>query len=351
MARMLVVSKDNGDTKMLLPIAQEAMRKHEVIVFAEGVGVLHYPAAGIIPFFSDVPTPDPKTSFNVEEIFRYLNPQIVLAGFPGPTNLSRAIAIAANARNTPVVGVEDYWGGVKRNPEIKYALVLTIDDYAADIVSGCVGPEVPVSVIGNHAIPGPEYQSPEAVLEEVKKIRTQFDEVFVYGGGGGKHTTEELKLLVSSLQKTPGNWCLIPCYHPNVKKAAAVEIGDSRSFAEVWDELLLLLGDRVRRLDAGDSVDMAVVCDAYFSSIGSSMNTAIACGKPTVAVVTPSMTEVLRVAKLGAIPAVCLGGAKTLTEATDLRPLLVKPEQATRKKFRPLDPKLAVREIENLLAQ
>ncbi|OGF76938.1 hypothetical protein A3C77_04910 [Candidatus Giovannonibacteria bacterium RIFCSPHIGHO2_02_FULL_45_13] len=50
-----------------------------------------------------------------------------------------------------------------------------------------------------------------------------------------------------------------------------------------------------------------------------------------------------------AIPAVYLGGAKMLTEVGDVRPLLVKPDPAVMKKFRPLDAKPAVREIENFL--
>ncbi len=326
MARLMVVSKDNGDTKMLLPISKEAMRQgHEVIILAEGVGVSQYGAAGIKPFFSDVPNPDPKTSFNLDELFHYLKPQAVLIGFPEPNNLSHAVALAANERSVPVIGVEDYWGGVKRNPEIRNALVLTIDDYAADIVRGCVEKEVRISVIGNHTIPGTDYRTPETVLDGMKKLRNQFAEVFVYGGGDWYYTTEELKLLASSLMKTPGNWCLIPRYHPNVKKAVALEIGDSRTFAEVWDELLFPLGDRVVRLDSGNSDDMATVCDAYFSSLGSSMNTAIACGKPTVAVLTEATMKALRVAKLDVVPSVYLGGAKTLTEVMDLRPLLVKP--------------------------
>ncbi|OGF62489.1 hypothetical protein A2834_03420 [Candidatus Giovannonibacteria bacterium RIFCSPHIGHO2_01_FULL_45_23] len=352
MAKWLVVSKDNGDTKMLLPISRAAIELgHKVRIMAEGVGVLYYKTAGIKPYFSDNNAdPDPKTSFDAEALLEDVNPQVVLVGFPGPTNLSRTIALAANKMGIPVVGVEDYWGGAKRNPEIKCALVLTIDEYSAEIARGCVGAEARVAVIGNHAIPGPEYKSPEAVLIGIKELRTQFEEIFVYGGGGALHTTEELKLLVPSLQKTHGNWCLIPRYHPNEKKKTAEEIGNKRIFVEVWDEILLPLDNRVRRLDAGNSDDMAVVCDAYFSSIGSSMNTAISCGKPTVAVVTPVMTDVLRTARLEAIPAVSLGGAKTLTEVMDIRPLLVRPDQAIMEKFRPLDAKLAVREIENFLA-
>ena len=38
-----------------------------------------------------------------------------------------------------------------------------------------------------------------------------------------------------------------------------------------------------------------------------------------------------------------------LTEVGDVRPLLVKPDPAVMKKFRPLDAKPAVREIENFL--
>lgn len=349
--RLLVVSKDNGDTKMLLPIAREAMRAgHEVNILAEGVGVLHYFAAGIVPFFSDAPNPDPKTSFNWEALLRYLNPQAVLLGFPGPNNLSRQSGLAANSRSVPVIGVEDYWGGVKRNQEVEYSLVLTIDDYAAEIAQGCVDSRVLVSVIGNHAIPGAEYRSPALALEGMKKIRERFDQVFVFGGGGELHTTEELKLLVASLQKTDGNWCLIPRYHPNVKKKLASEIGDGRSFEEVWNEMLLPLGDRVVRLDAGNSDDMAVLCDGYFSGLGSSMNTAIASGKPTVAVATDATNAALRESKLDIVPAVHLGGAQVLSEARNIKPLLVKPAKAVQEKFRPLNPTLAVQEIENFFS-
>ncbi|MDO8430352.1 MAG: hypothetical protein Q7S73_03220 [bacterium] len=348
--RILIVSKDNGDTKMLLPIARDARKfGHQVIILAEGVGVDHYKKEDVKTTFSDIPNPDPETNFDSDFLLECFSPDVVLVGFPYPNHLSQEFGLAANRQNIPLVGVEDWWGGVKRNSNLRYSLVLTIDEYAADLVSGCLGSEVPVSVIGNHTIPNSDYHSPEAVLAGIKEIRSRFKEVFVYGGGGGKHTTEELKLLVSSLQKTAGNWCLIPRYHPNVKKMLAWEGGNKRTFAEVWDELLLPLGNRVVRLDAGNSDDMAVVCDAYFSSLGSSMSTAISFGKSTVAILPPATMDVMRDSKLEVIPAVYLGGAKTLTEVQDLRILLSYPSVETTKKFIALQPLKAIEAIEKLL--
>ena len=176
MARLMVVSKDNGDTKMLLPIVRCARELcHAVIIMAEGVGVEQYAKAGIKTFFSDVPNPDPKTSFDVDALLRYLEPDAVLVGFPGPNHLSKQIGLEANRKLTPVIGVEDYWGGAKREPELRYSLVLTIDDYAADIAKEVVGPRVKVAVVGNHAIPNSEYRSPDAVLEGMEKIRSRFE--------------------------------------------------------------------------------------------------------------------------------------------------------------------------------
>lgn len=345
---MLVVSKDNGDTKMLLPIAKEAMRRgHEVNIFAEGVGVAHYAAAGIVPFFADTPNPDPKTSFNWDVIFNYLRPQVVLIGFPGPNNLSWKAGTAANRKGISVVGVEDCWGGVKRNMETLYGLVLTIDEYAAQIVRDTGNCLWGVEVIGNHAIPGGDYESPGLVLGGMREIRKKFEKVFVFGGGRERHTTEELKLLVASLQKTPGNWCLIPRYHPNWKKKPATALKyHERSYEEVWNEMLLPLGDRVVRLDAGSSDDVAIMCDAYFSGLGSSMNTAIASGKPTIAVETPATKMALRESKLEVVPSVYLGGAKVLSQAQDVTPLLVAPSKEIRAKFKPLNPVIAMQKIE-----
>lgn len=350
--RLVVVSKDNGDTKMLLPIAQAARnRGHQVLILAEGVGVDHYTKQGVKTFFKDVSNPDPKTEFDLEGLLDLAKPDAVLVGFPGPNNLSRKISAAANQMGIPLVGVEDYWGGIKRNLDFSYYFVLTIDNYASEIAKKALGLVCPVVlVIGNHAVPGNDYRSPEAVAEEMRKIREKFDEVFVFGGGGALHTTEELKLLVASLQKTPGDWCLIPRYHPNVKKTLAEEIGDNRSYEEVWNEMLLPLGDRVVRLDAGNSDDMAVVCDAYFSGVGSSMSTAASRGKATVAVVTPATKEAIRDSRLDEVPAVKLGGAQVLNKVTDVRPLLVPPTEEVRSKFRPLDSVLAVQEIENQLS-
>lgn len=339
--RLVVVSKDSGDTKMLLPISVEARRYgHEVIILAEGVGVDHYTRQGVKTFFKDISNYDPKTEFDLEFLLELVKPDAILVGFPSPNNnLSRKISAVANQMDIPLIGVEDYWGGLKRvAPEFKYALLLTIDDYAAEIAREALGLRVPILVIGNHAVPGPDYHSPETVLAGIKEIRKKFDEVFVFGGGREKQTTEELKLLVPSLQKTPGNWCLIPRYHPNVKM-----------FAEVWDELLLPLGDRVVRLDARNSDDLAVVCDAYFSGLSSSMSAAVSQGKPVVAVVTEAAKEVIRNVQLDYVPVVKLGGAKTLTKVQDLRPLLVPPSDEARSKFKSLDSVLAVQEIERLL--
>ena len=344
--KLLFVSKDVGDTKMILPIAKEALvAGHDVFVVAEGKGANLYSEFGIETFF--LGTPDfEEVAFTIDQaaLLRNLNPSAVIVGFPGPLNLSKKISLEANAAGIPVVGVEDYWACVKRMPEVMLSLVLTIDDYAVEIAKSFLGQDIRISVVGNHTVPGPDYRPSGDILDGIKELHTRFEEIFVFGGGR-ENTTDELKLLVSSLQKISGNWCLIPRYHQNyLEKISA----GGRKFRDVWDELLLPLGNRVIRFETGTSDDLAMVCDAYFSGCGSSMNTAIACGKPTVAVVTKTTMEVLRNSCLDIVPAVRLGGAQILTEVCDLRPMLTKPEKSVREKFKPLNAKLALKEIEKL---
>lgn len=342
-----MVSKDNGDTKTLLPIVQAARCfGYHVMVFAEGVGVAHYAKEGVATFFSDAPNPDPHSSFDFVSLFSCVRPHAVLVGFPFPNNLSHQASAAANLKGITLIGVEDNWGGVKRNSEYQYACVLTIDEYAKDLASPFVNPDN-IVIIGNHAIPGAEYHPHSSVSEQMKALRMKFDSIFVYGGGG-EYTTDELRLLVSSLERTPGNWCLIPRYHPNYKKKTAEEIGDSRSFEKVWDELLLPIQDRVVRVDEGNSDDMAMLCDAYFSGWGSSMSTAISCGKPTIAVSTEATQKALYEHCLDVVPAVYIGGAHLLQKTQDISPLLVAPPISVQKNLFPLNPGRAVDVINRL---
>ncbi len=342
--RLIAVSKDNGDTKMLLPIAKKAMDLgHNVFIFAEGMGVVHYKQQQVKTFFRAAPNPDPHTSFDTEAVLEHLFPDAVLVGFPNPNeNLSRTFALKAVELCVPVIGVEDYWGGVKRNLDIEYDMILTIDDYAAEIARGCLNSNVPVYVIGNHAIPGADYVSPPAVIEGIAYLREKFDKVFVYGGGNVPYTTEELKLLVLSLYKTHGDWCLVPRYHPNLKRQPAKGVDETKLWEEVWDEILAPLGNRVQRLDAGNSDDMAIACDGYFSSLGSSMNSSISRGVPTVAVITSATIDEMKKSKLENFPSVYLGGAQVLKEPTNVLPLLVKPTLEKQAMFKPLDARLAL---------
>ena len=267
-AKLLFVSKDIGGTKMLVPIAREAKYAgYAVEIFCEGKGKSLWLVAGMKPYFEG--TEDFQIqpfTFNATQLLNEVAPDVLLIELPGPVNIARSAGLEAMRRGIPVIMVEDFRACVKRLPEVKPSLVLTIDDVAAEIAREFLGNKIQVSVIGNHAVPNlKNYQLPEKISLGVATLRKRFDEIFVFNGRG-YNTLPEINLLVSSLLKTPGNWCIIPRYHP--KHRGKIDKASGKTMQEIWDEAFSPLGNRVVQLHDGDSSDMAMIADAFFCGHG-----------------------------------------------------------------------------------
>lgn len=336
MAKLLFVSKDIGGTKMLVPIASEAKnRGHKIYVVAEGNGAFLWPRADMISF-----------AVSSLEFLKTIQPDAVLMEFPFSANFAKNIGIQANQLDIPIILVEDYWGVCRRLSEVRLGLVLTIDEYAKKIAMETVGRNIPVEVIGNHAVANIEkYPPPAEVLEILSVARRRFQEIFIYVGGNVVEA--DLRLLVSSLLCTPGNWGLIPCYHPNYRDC--VDRSSGKKCSEVWNAMLDPIADRVVRCDSITSDSLAVLGDACFSAFGSSVSTAIRAGKPVVILSTPESDTALKRVNLEEVPWLALGAAGMIRTPQNIRPFLVPPSKEVRNKFMPLNPFIAVNSIEDFL--
>jgi len=348
--KLLFVSKDFGGTKTLVPIGLTAKAAgHEITVVCEGKGAPLWIRAGVEPYFmgsSDFETV--PFSLNVPALFDEVKPDAAILEIPYSINLTKSIGLEANIRSIPVVIAQDYWSSLCGLPEVNPSLVLTIDEYAKKIAESQVNIGTPVRIIGNHAVPNlRDYQEKPEVLNILSEARKKFDKLFVYVGGHRDCVEPELKILIPSLEFTPGNWGLIPRYHP--KCCNLFDKASGKKMPEIWDNLFEPIASRIVRCNLETSDDLAILCDACFSGISSSMSSALVSGKPAVSIRTPESMALLREVNLEEIPWVALGASRAIEQAQDLSPLLVPPTEEIRKKFRPLDASFAVRAIEELL--
>ncbi|MDO8667868.1 MAG: hypothetical protein Q7K35_02085 [bacterium] len=333
---------------MLVPIAIEAKnRGHEVCVAAEGAGVFLWFQAGLKPFFIGAPSSDIIAPvFDAGAFLKNVRPDAILMEFPFSVNIAKDVGLEANKRGIPVILIEDYWAVSKRLCGIRLDLILTIDEYAKKIAEETTLWRIPVKVIGNHAVSDiKKYSTPDKVLEILSEARRRFDELFVYIGGNVAEA--DLKLLVSSLLLTPGNWGLIPCYHPNYKDR--IEDVSGKKCFEIWDELLDPIHNRIVRCDSGTSDDLAILADACFSAFGSSVSTAIRSGKPAVILSTPESDAALKKVNLEEVPWLALGAVGIIKTPQNIRPFLTPASEEVRNKFIPLNPKKAADYIEDFL--
>ncbi len=363
MARILFVAKDNGCssvTEQVAVLAREA--GHDVVTALEGLAMARYEALGftgeapnwrgMVNFNS--PTEEDKKkklpSFDAMKFLDETRPDIIVTGLGSPINIQRDIAEEATRRKIPLVVCEDFWAkspGHLDAAKVNPTLILTVDDYSIALNRKAF-PHVSMAVVDN---PGAKkVEVPPEVEAQMKKIREEgFDTIYVFAGGGAS-ATNELALLLKCLEKTPGNYCIIPRFHP---KVMAWKIpGESRTYGELWTEYLAPFAKRVRYVEAksADPVAVSDSADVLVSGFSTLMTTAAYCGKRVICLKTSETVASLKAhgEHYTEIPQVALGLAHAVTEPTDLSQF-GKPSTEAIKKLIPYDGKAAWQHIQELL--
>ncbi len=336
--RILLVSKDIGDTQVVLPVAQVAIREgYEVFVITEGMGAPFWLRAGIAPLFVGTSNfEEIPFTLDVGKVMEQVSPDTVVAGLACPINLANQFAKESNHRSVPLIVIEDYWASLVQLTGARPDLVLSPDEFSQDCARSRLEEAVSVQIVGNHAVLPESYTPIAPVREAIAEARKHFDHTILYVDSG---PVDEMRLLVRCLLVTPGNWCLIPRFHPkNVDQSTST----GRERAIVYRETLSPVRERIVECCGGTSDDVALLADITASGCSSSLSTASGAGKVAISLWTPATQSSFEIETggLSKFPLALMELAHTVTSASNLLEFTPATAKA-RAKLKPYDPERA----------
>lgn len=362
MARILFVAKDNGCASVTEQVAVLAREDgHKVICAIEGLAMKRYEALGFVDKSPPnhwgcvdfrAPTGEERKRgadvFGAVEYLEKVKPDIVVTGLGSPINIQRDIAEEATRFRIPLVVCEDFWAksvGHLSHNKVNPEMILTVDEYSVLLVDKAF-PKAYKIVVGNPGVK--KVQVPENVQVGMEILHRKFGRVFVYAGAGPESTTAELNLLLRCLEKTGGNWCLVPRFHPKYEKLQLP--GMEKPYGEIWREYLAPFSARVRYVEASSTDPVAVAGDVVLSGFSTLLSTALWNKVPAVCLKTPETVAALKAhgEHYTEIPQVALGLVPAVTEPTDLSQFGLPSEDALQKLV-PYDAALAYKHIRELL--
>ena len=146
---------------------------------------------------------------------------------------------------------------------------------------------------------------------------------------------------------TPGNWCVIPRFHP---KWANLVHPSGRLYGEIWRKKFAVLGDQVVYFDQIKSTDLiAMNTDITTACFSTLLTIATVAGKIAVSLwLPPAKESLLNQAKLEVVPIVALGCAHSLEQPM---PFIFSPPSASaRAKLKPYDARAAYQALSEFLS-
>lgn len=322
---------------MAIPLAQYVRDQgHEVVVVAEGLAAGRFEQAGFNLYKGTVDFKEEPFLLAVKTVLKKINPQVVVVTASEPSNLDKSFALSANILKIPLVLVEDLWTSGRKIRPAEPQLILTLDKYAKSLVCKFF-PNIhdsAVHIVGNYAVnPNKLSAISNETDNKIKDIRKYFDKILVLAPGC-PYIDDLLKLLIRSLEKTSGEWCLIPRFHP---KHIGRCFSEEKTYGDKWKEALTPLGERV--IDIEDDLAEGIVAraDITLSDFSSLMTTAVCAGKVAVSLQTEEVMKYLKKEQnLYEVPLVALGCAQAISEPTNLS-LLKRPNSAALEQLKPYD--------------
>lgn len=315
-------------------VALARTQGHEVSVVAEGLAVQRFKDAGTPLFFEGSENSETHPFLcDVETTLSHIDPDVVVIGLSTPNNLEGRFARAANVSGRPVIGIHDIWGCYVRTPKVRFDTLCVVDDadHQAVLQSGVTENAVISGTAGAKTV-----RIPEGLREEMQRIREKFPKVLVYSGGNPVQVEAEIRLLLASIEMTPGS-CLISRPHGKYVKLSHPKGG---TYGEYWQGLVSVLGERLITIQTSvpNSDPIAVLADCLLSGYSTVGITTMFNGIPTVVLDTVEGREDLfSSTRMTDFPHAVLG-APRVSEPTDLTPFLVPSSPVLKTKLVPFSP-------------
>lgn len=340
------MSKDLGGASVAAPLASIARYcGDEVTVVTEGLAHRAFMEKEVPIFFQGTPNlNEVPFTINCTGLLCHVNPDVVIATEGAPINLEQELGMTANALDIPLIFLEDTQGGFVRNGACPDAII-TVDDCGSRLAKEEYG-EIPVWVAGHPGVPSAE-EVQEITDCALNDFRAHGTRTYAFVGGDADSTGEQLELLKQCFAITQGDWVLIPRFHP--KWVNVTDPASSKTYGNLWAEMLLPLGDRVVHDPVGDGRKLVASADLSLADPSTLLTTAVCCGKTAVFVETPAvMREMKKYSGLDVMPLVELGCAHRVDRPMDLSEL-GPPESESLASLKPYDPTVAYQYIQALV--
>jgi hypothetical protein len=284
--KILFVSKDMGSGNVLVPVAKIMRHALEVVVVAEGLSVPHWKKEEFNLYFQGTADyRDEPFSLDPYATLKKVKPDVVVTGHSNPLHLDEKFGLAANEAGIPLVWIQDFWGGGVKNAA-KPDLIFTLDHIGADILKRNPRFEKKdIRISGNLALNALENF---AIPEDLAIKLNHLTKPVILLAGGGVSTASVIKVIVESLKQTPGDWTLVPRFHP---KWAERAYSGGKTYGEIWRELLSELGDRVVEVPTQNADALAMLCDMTVSPFSTLLLSSVVAKKIPVSVRTPEMIK------------------------------------------------------------
>ena len=342
-----IAAKDMAAANGLIPVIRNLPKHITPFVCAEGLALRKFDEAGIrVDVRGTVNFQQEPFDFPAGKLITDNALDGVLIGLGHPNNIERSLALAAQEAGKPVAFFEDFWGSAPmRCPGVFPNVAFVTDEYAKALAKRMY-PQARVLVVGDSAAVVPTLEL-SAVLEELQS----YGEAITYFGGGPEATTAELRHLIACLERTSGNWCFVPRFHPKVRELPATLGKNRRTYGDVWKEMLRPLGKRVIWTDEPSSEKVILASDVVVSSFSKLLTTAALAGKTVLCVWTPeTLASLASQSILKEPPHSKLAVAHLLparpVDLSGYLPILPRIAHAC---FKPLEPRLVVKALQAML--
>mgnify|MGYP001580491795 FL=1 len=275
-----------GSGNVLVPVAKVMRDECDLFVVAEGLSVPHWRKEGFHSYFQGTTDyRDEPFTLDVSSVLKKVKPDVVVTGHSNPLHLDEKFGLAANETGTPLVWIQDFWGGGVKNAS-RPCCIFALDHIGADILKRNPRFEkTDIRISGNLALNALEnFALPEDLIARLDQLKKPV----ILLAGGGASTTSVIKVVVESLKRTPGEWTLIPRLHP---KWAERKCDGGKTYGEIWRELLSELGDQVVEVPTPNADALAMLCDFTISPFSTLLLPSVVAKKIPVSVRTPEMVK------------------------------------------------------------
>lgn len=271
-------------------------------------------------------------------------PSAVLIGESSPINIERQIAFAVmylnkkRNRKIKLVVCQDFWGSACIvGKDIRPDRVLSVDEYGKKLALDAYPylRDSDVVVVGNPGVK--DVIVSEEIKNEYARLKKQHDSVYFFAGGG-KETSEQLKLLYACLSQTPKNWFLVVGFHPKLVEQYGGE----------WRPIIQSFGDRSMEAQPGTGEQWGAIADVTVSGASTILTTAVKMGNIAISLGTQEVKEVFAKRNMDMVPQVAMGWAHNVERSANLSQF-GRPTDEALQKLQPHSPVKAFAAVEEIL--